>query len=270
MGELKRFEFFVLRYVPDAVKEEFINLGLVLSECGASGKGYSDVRFTTDWWRVQCLDSQVDTELLQTLEADIRYQLQNMDGRDSLLRRLEDSFSNLVQLSPTRGVLTEDPAQEIKVLTKLYLEQAHNVPKAKLSGRRIVWLSMKSAFEDAGIWDLMLRDISVASFTMSGDPLKLDCGYPIGNAINFFQAVSLRSSVDQAVALAARFPAIGAGIRDAKGAVASLTAVVEDGLNRAEAEVGFALGMMEKNGVRHATVSELPMIAERVRLELKA
>src|SRR5262245_49625839 len=44
-------EFFLLRYVPDAVKDEFVNVGLVL----LPGSGPAEVRFTHDWSRVRCL-----------------------------------------------------------------------------------------------------------------------------------------------------------------------------------------------------------------------
>ena len=47
--------FFLLRYVPDAVKEEFVNIGVVMVG-GGTDAGYADVRFTRDWRRVLCLD----------------------------------------------------------------------------------------------------------------------------------------------------------------------------------------------------------------------
>ena len=37
MAELKQLEFFLLRYVPDAVKEEFVNIGLLMREVGEGG-----------------------------------------------------------------------------------------------------------------------------------------------------------------------------------------------------------------------------------------
>jgi hypothetical protein len=46
--------FFVLRYAPDAVKNEFVNIGLVL----LPPAGSAQVRFTRDWSRVLCLDPE--------------------------------------------------------------------------------------------------------------------------------------------------------------------------------------------------------------------
>src|SRR4029077_14480321 len=96
MADKIQCRFFVLRYAPDAVKNEFINVGLVLLPPGDSAQ----VRFTRDWARVLCLDPEADMEMLQALEGDLREQLREMNGdRDLILRRIQDSFSNAVQSS---------------------------------------------------------------------------------------------------------------------------------------------------------------------------
>src|SRR5882762_3733177 len=122
MADLRQLEFFLLRYVPDAVKDEFVNIGLVMIEAGANGGGFADVRFTRDWRRVRCLDPQADVEMLEALEREIRAQLGETRDRETLLRRLEDSFSNVIQLSPAKGCLAADPAIEIEAMSSLYLE----------------------------------------------------------------------------------------------------------------------------------------------------
>ena len=66
MPDLRKCEFFLLRYVPDAVKDEFVNIGvLVLDAEGANGvnsEPFAQVRFTDDWSRVRCIDPTVDIE----------------------------------------------------------------------------------------------------------------------------------------------------------------------------------------------------------------
>ena len=69
MKKRRQCEFFLLRYVPDAVKDEFVNVGVVLVE---SGGGWADVRFTHDWKRVRCLDPDADVEMLEGLEREIK------------------------------------------------------------------------------------------------------------------------------------------------------------------------------------------------------
>src|SRR6185312_16557527 len=122
MVEMKHCEFFLLRYVPDAVKDEFVNIGLVLLQRNAKGTEFADVRFTRDWRRVRCLDPEADVEVLQALERDIRGQLRQARDREVLLRKLDDSFSNLIQVSPTKGCLAEEPAKEMETIARLYFE----------------------------------------------------------------------------------------------------------------------------------------------------
>src|ERR1700680_2215530 len=102
MADRRQLEFFLVRYVPDAVKEEFVNIGVVMVEAGANGSGFADVRFTRDWRRVRCLDPQADVEMLESLEREIRGQLATTQDRAVLLRRLEDSFSGVIQLSAAK------------------------------------------------------------------------------------------------------------------------------------------------------------------------
>jgi hypothetical protein len=73
MAEKRQFEFFLLRYVPNAVQDEFVNVGVVMVEPGAD---FADVKFTRDWRRVRCLDPQVDIEMLEALENEVRRDLQ--------------------------------------------------------------------------------------------------------------------------------------------------------------------------------------------------
>src|SRR5271165_2065439 len=108
MAERKQLEFFLLRYVPDAVKDEFVNIGVVMVEQGAKDGGFAEVRFTRDWGRVRCLDPEADIEMLAAMEREIRGQLGTARDRAVLLRRMEDSFSNAIQLSPTKRCLAED------------------------------------------------------------------------------------------------------------------------------------------------------------------
>src|SRR5271155_2592473 len=107
MADLRKLEFFLLRYVPDAVKDEFVNIGLVMLEPGANGAGFADVRFTRDWRRVRCLDPQADIEMLEALERDVLLRLADTHDREVLVQKLQESMSNVIQLSSTKACLAE-------------------------------------------------------------------------------------------------------------------------------------------------------------------
>jgi hypothetical protein len=265
MAEKRQCEFFLLRYVPNAVQDEFVNVGVVMVEAGAE---FADVRFTRDWRRVQCLDPQVDIEMLQALEKEMRYELHGFRTRELLIRRLNDSSSNLIQLSTTKACLTEDPAKEIETLARLYFEGPKRTGRVGRSGRHRLYESIDRSFEHAGIGKWIIRGIPVSPYTRAGDPFKFDFGYRVGNTMKLFQAVSMKSSIDPAVLLASRYPAIAEGIGKKIQALPVLTAVTEDDLDRREGQVEFALGMLEDAQIRVAVAAGMPLLAEQARKEL--
>ena len=76
MKERLPCEFFLIRYVPDVVKGEFANIGVLLREAGSrSDDGSAVVRFTRDWSRVRCMDADADIGLLEALEGEIAARL---------------------------------------------------------------------------------------------------------------------------------------------------------------------------------------------------
>ena len=277
-------EFFLLRYVPDAVKDEFVNLGVVLYEPGQAGSGragFADVRFTRDWRRVRCLDPDVDVEMLEALEREIRERLAEGErSREWLLGRMEDSFSNAIRLTPAKAVLAESPQAEMENLAQLYLERGRRGER-RSSGRQMVFGKMRDEFERHGVWQFMRKGIAVAEYTHRGDPLRIDCGYtPLTNGrggagpradgrIKLFHAISLEADVNSAKVLAFSFPHLRAGIQRIEQAQAELTAMVEDDLDRDDEAIGFALATLKAHAIAVASVAEMPAIAERARLELR-
>ena len=280
MAEKKQCEFFLLRYVPDAVKDEFVNIGVVLLETGEAGgapAGFADLRFTADWSRVRCLDPAADVEMLEAVGADLRRGLSESGAsRDLLLKRINDSFSNTLQLSPVKSCLAESPHEELGRLAEMYLEsrrgREEKTRAALARGRQAIFQSMRAAFEHAGVWQLpqMRKRIAVAQYTRPGDPLKLDCGYRPNGVVKLFHAVSLASEVDSAKVLAFSFPLIAASIRKKEKAKTELTAIVEDTLDRKDEAIAFALATFKGSHIAVAPQADLPRIAEAARRELRA
>jgi DUF3037 family protein len=270
MTERIHLEFFLLRYVPDTVKGEFVNIGVIAKEIGANAAGFVDVRFTQDWRRVRCLDPHVDMDALNAFEQEIRAQLADGNERETLLHRLQDSFSNVLQLSAPQACLTENPAKELETLATIYLEVYKVGGKKMVSGRQEIVQAMRGAFFGAGLQGFVIERLPLASYTKPGDPLKfLDFGYKAQGDLKLFQAVSLKAGVSDAVTLAARFPKIAPAMARNTEAVPSLTAVIDDDLDRNRDEVQFALSMMEEEKFTIVAAAEMPMIAEMARRELR-
>ena len=270
MSEKRKIEFFLLRYVPDAVKGEFVNFGLVAIGEGASGAELVDVRFTRDHSRLLCLDPQADLEVLTKLQEEIRGEIGQTRDRAALLRRMEDSFSNVIQISPVMPALTEKlAAAEIEEVARIFLESAKARRTREPAGRQRILARMQDEFKKAGVLGL-LSAVPAEPYTKAGDPFEFDFGYRVAVEIKLFHAVSMRASVDAAVTLAARYPKISPVMAQVTGAAPLLTAVVEAELDRSRTEVGFALEMMEESGIRVAETAEMAGIAERARVELGA
>lgn len=269
MAILQQLEFFLLRYAGDATKGESINLGVVALAPSDGSAGFADVRFTKNWRRLHCFDPLVDVEELQTIEREIRQDLRDPQRRAELVKRLNDSWSNVIRFERLQGCLTESPALEMERLNTIYLETPSGTEKRELSGRQHILSLMRDELQRAGVLALMQTNIAVAEYTKPGDPLKLDYGYSVAEGVKFLQAVSLTQRVEQGMILAARFPQIAAGVQAKKNAKAWLTAVVDDDLDRSRDEVNFALDMMQESGVVVVGAEKIPQIAEGIRLELK-
>jgi hypothetical protein len=258
MATKQQCRFFLLRWVPDAVKNEFINIGLVL----LPGTGAPELRFTEDWSRVRCLDPAADIELLENLQVELRAQLrEEREPRELLLRRIQDSFSNSLQSTGAIACLADSPAAEADALARIYLEHPPRSQTRDKSARQVLFQTMRDEFDRAGVWGLMNKSISVARYTRSGDPLKIDCGYSAGGKVKMFHALTLESDVNSAKVLAFSYPRLAEGIYKAEGAEATLTAIVEDDPERNSETAGFARETLEQHRIAVASLSQMPAIA---------
>jgi hypothetical protein len=277
-------EFFLIRYVPDVVKGEFVNIGVLLREAGgnASGAGASDsavVRFTRDWSRVKCMDADADIGLLEALEGEIgaRLQMRAQDapGIKPVMEILEDTLSNSVQVTEVRACLAESLPAEMEQLMRMYVEPLKVKAERKRTGRAAIAGAMRTEFERAGVWGLMRKRIAASMYTRAGDPMKIDCGYRPNGVIRMFQAVSLEGDVEAAKGLAYSAPQLIEGVQRVESARLELTAIVEplravsDTEDEAMERYRFGVEAMERQEIRVVTLSDLARVAETARVELR-
>ena len=267
-----RCEFALIRYVPDPVKGEFANIGVLLR--AVDEKATAAVRFTRDWSRVRCLHPEADVEMLEALEAELAERIAG--GSDEraparpLLDMLQDSLSNSVQITMMQGTLAISLPTEMEQLLKLYVEPLKaGTTRRKPSGRVAIAGRMRDAFSQAGVWNLMRKRVAASQYTQTGDPLKIDCGYRNGR-VRFFQAVSLESDAESAKSLAYSAEGLRAGVYRVEGSELELTAIVEPISMTSDAELyGFGMRVMEDAGLRVLTVADLGRVAETARRELR-
>jgi hypothetical protein len=273
-------EFRLLRYVPDAVRNEYVHIGVILREQGsleaAASPEPAQVRFTRDWRRVRCLDPEADTALLESMESELRRRfVAEPDG--NLMRLLSESLSLNVQMTEPKAYLAESLPAGMEELMRLYVEPPPRERVPRLSGRAAIQTRMRTEFERAGVWELLRKRIAASEYTRPGDPLRIDVGYRPNGIVRMFHAVSLEPGVEMAKVLAFSAAGLRAGVERVEKAELELTAVIEPaarlGASDEEPErlamYRFGVETMEENQIRVLTTSDLGRVAETARRELR-
>jgi hypothetical protein len=264
-------EFHLLRYVPDAVRNEFVHIGVILREQGS--REPAEVRFTRDWRRVRCLDPDADTALLEGMESELRRRFREEPDGD-MMRRLTESLSLSVQMTDSKA---ESLPAGVEELMRLYVDPPPKERVLRLSGRAGIQAKMRAEFERAGVWDLLRKRIAAAEYTRPGDPLRIDLGYRPNGIIRMFHAVSLEPGLEMAKVLAFSAAGLRAGVERVEKASLELTAVIEPaarlGATAEEPErlqmYRFGVETMEEHQIRVLTTSDLDRVAETARRELR-
>lgn len=268
MPELKKFNYFFLRYAPYPTMDDYVSFGLVLLENDPGG--FAGVRFMKSWRRLLCAHPDADLDYFRSLEEDIRQRLALGGKRDELLAKMYDCFGNAVQLSAYRECLAEDAEAAIDLLARGTIDLPALAGKLEPTGRRRILSKIHDAYEVAGIWGRVLKNVPVAEYTYAGDPLKIDVSYQPNGVLKMLQALSLETNIDSAKALAFSYPQLVDGIRAKQNAGTLLTAIVDDDLDRNDPEISFALNTLERSRIEVAAAAELPILAEKARMELGA
>ena len=256
--QIQNCKFLLLRYVPDPVKNEFVNIGLVL----VPPEGEPELRFDENWSRLLSLYPQANTELLDGL----RQELSEKSDRELILTEIGNSFSNMLQATEFKGCVTSSPVAEADRLAKMYLQAAPRRSMREQSARQAMVRAMEREFQREGVRDRMTK-VQASNYTRPGDPLAIDFGYKFNSTRKMFHATPLAHGGNAAKVLAFSYPELAAGIQREEHAKAYLTAIVEDGLEKNE-EIGFARETLESSGIRIATMSQMPDLAQTAAREL--
>ena len=259
-----------MRYVPDPLRNEFVNVGVLLREAGRPES--TMMRFTRDWSRVRCMDPDADVSALEGFESELRRRL--LEEGQPVMKTIQDSFSTVLQITEPQGCMPESMPAHLDLLMQIFVETRKRSGAVRRSGRMAIHAQMRNEFERVGVWDLMNKRIRAATYTRPGDPLRIDCGYRPNATIRMFNAVSLEGDSDLATVLAFSAPALAEGVRRVENADLELTAIVEpikamrDDEERV-AQYRFAVETMETRKIRVMTTSDLTRVAETAQRELR-
>jgi hypothetical protein len=106
----------ILRYVPNLIRDEWVNVGILLEEVAAGGDNAANPRRElrlieedAEIARVRRLHPGVDETLLRSLPGEFEAQLQGAPAQvATYLEKLDQTLSNTLQFGPNKGLLTDD------------------------------------------------------------------------------------------------------------------------------------------------------------------
>ena len=224
-GNLRACAYHVVRYLPNLVRDEWVNIGILLFDPANGRILRRMIEEPGEFARVRRLHPGADEELLRRLpeEFDAQFAAGADAGPDpglpgngwaaANLGRLEQTLSNAVQLSAQKGLLAADLDAELDRLYRDHVEPPrYSRVFEDLSTRNAIRTRANQVFRSTGIWPRLERRIHVDEFTFAGDPLRVDYAYRRNGTRGFVQALPLGRDPAQAKVLAFTADAIRAKI----------------------------------------------------------
>ena len=119
MTKLRRVEYCLLRYVPNVVYEVFVNTAAIFIDRLDLENGLCSISCAPDWrTRVLSLDPDADMQMLEALLTEIRRRLLSTCERSDMIHCIDDSFSNVIQISEWRECAVDPDIETIEVFAR--------------------------------------------------------------------------------------------------------------------------------------------------------
>jgi hypothetical protein len=196
---LRACAYHVVRYTPNLVRDEWVNIGILLFDPASGRLLQRVVEEPSEFARVRRLQPTADEELLRRLSESAAAG----GNAQAYIARLEQTLSTTVQLSPQKGLLAEDLEAELDRLYRDHVEAPRQGRVTEeITSRNGIRARANQVFRGTGIWPRLERRLRVDEFTYTGDPLRVDYGYRRNGTRGFVQALSLSRDPGQAKVLA--------------------------------------------------------------------
>jgi len=198
------FRYRVLRYTPNLIRDEWVNIGVLLEEVDGARRAARIIEESSEIARVRRLHPGADESLLRALAGEIDTRLRAPEREARLyLEKLGDTLSNVLQFSPARAVMADDFDAE---MDRLYRDHVAPPPLARggIVENTRAWIRgrLNDIFRRHRILGRLERSVRVEEFTQPGDPLRLDYAYRYNGTRGYVHAVALGRDPAQAKVLA--------------------------------------------------------------------
>jgi hypothetical protein len=261
----------VLRYTPNLIRDEWVNIGVMLEEfqeletVGGSRRVIKVIEEDREFARVRKLHPAADLALLHSLRAEFE-RLPGMTGENArkYFLEFEKTLSTGLQLSAQKAVRAKDFDV---ALSRLYAE--HVAPPSQtrggiLEGTR-AWIrnKLKDVFQRHHISGRLKPAVRIDEYTHLGDPFKFDYGYRNG-VRGYIQSVVLNRDAAQAKVLAYTVESIRK-----RWPSCEFTAVTETAPMPGNLQHLFIGKLFEDQNIRIVPMNRVEMFAEELRMKLQ-
>lgn len=214
----KTFRYHLVRYAPNAVRDEWLNIGVLLFDAETGERRIRLIEGQEEFARVRRLHPWADEALLRGWRDELQERFEEAELRketwQDLLAKIEGTLSNSVQLAQQKGTHAVDLDAE---LDRLYQDQVavmRPAPRVGAPGTRATLRTYcDQVWKLAGLWNRLERSVRVNEFTFSGDPMRLDYSYRRNGTRGYVHTLSVsrapgdcKSYAYTAARIAARAP----------------------------------------------------------------
>lgn len=272
------YQFAVVRYVPNVVRDEAVNVGLVLRALDSKAFHFRFLKRSATVRKLwpdadQALVTHFEKQLTRAVKEDAPLGGIGHLAEPNFFERAQNEFNGNLQLTSARGLLTNAPAEEVlRELYQTYVADPSAGPRpinyqaiAPHRTREKLW----RAFERE---DLIGRNRLADKVVLKGRhaPWTFDLGYKNGayNVINSvaINAPTAETNLGRALVLKGMFEEVQ---QVAKSDI-RMRAVVESGKSEDVAGARPAKAILADAGIEVTEMSDLAELVEKVRVEVNS
>jgi hypothetical protein len=217
-GPDRDYAYRILRYSPNLVRDEWVNIGVLLFDPATGERRLRMIEEQEEYARVKRLHRDVDEALLRDLRRGLEERFaaagagnghpagKSRSGEAALaelLRKWDEVLSNAVQLAPPKGVISNDLDAELERLYGDHVAVPRRTGRVGAPGNRAQMRGYcQQVFRQARIWDRIEKFVPVAEYTFPGDPMKMDYSYRRNGTRGFVHTISVTRAPGAAKELA--------------------------------------------------------------------
>jgi Protein of unknown function (DUF3037) len=203
-AEERNYDCRILRYSPNLVRDEWVNIGVLLVDPRTGERRLRLIEDAEEYARVRRLHRNLDEPALRQLRDGLEERFATAlangaatSGRngvimEELLHKWDEVLSTTLQLAPPKVVVATDLDAEVERLYRDHVAVPRQPARIGAPGTRPQMRAYcQQVLRQARIWDRIGKFVPVAEYTFPGDPMKMDYSYRRNGTRGFVHTLSV-------------------------------------------------------------------------------